>query len=64
MIKCNVPVNERNWFTPAEAAEVLGIHQTTLQKWKSFGEVPFVKYAGQVRYPKTEIHKILERSKC
>ena len=43
-----------------EAAEILGVHPQTLQRWCREGKVRFVKTPGGVRrIPKSEIERLL-----
>lgn len=49
--------------TPDEAAKLIKINASTLQKWRSTGEnaIPFVKIGRSVRYRVTDLRDYVER---
>lgn len=49
--------------TPEQAAKLIQINASTLQKWRSTGEnnIPFVKIGRSVRYRVTDLRDYVER---
>ena len=52
------------WFTPAEAAEYLGVAVGTLRNWTSARYVPFARRGRVVRYRREELDEWLARGGC
>jgi excisionase family DNA binding protein len=50
-------------FKPAEAAEYIGVAETTLSVWRCVGRynIPFIKVGRLVRYRKSALDMFLER---
>jgi excisionase family DNA binding protein len=56
----HVPVEQRDWMMPSEAAAVLNIAAKTLSTWARNGRVGCTKtIGGHRRFAKTEIHRVL-----
>jgi excisionase family DNA binding protein len=49
--------------TPEQAAKLIQINASTLQKWRSTGEnnIPFVKIGRSVRYRVSDLRDYVER---
>lgn len=49
--------------TPEEAAQLIKIAESTLQKWRSTGEnnIPFVKIGRSVRYKVSDLKAYVDR---
>lgn len=47
------PVHRTVLLRPADVAELLGVTENTLAKWRLTGEpaIPYVKLGGRIRYP-------------
>jgi excisionase family DNA binding protein len=53
--------SEREWLTLSEAAEMLGVHPTTLRRWADNGAVPVkVTPGGHRRFLRVELRSHLE----
>lgn len=39
-------INPEEWLTLPQAAEQLGVHQTTLRRWADHGDIPFMRTPG------------------
>jgi len=50
-------------FTPAEAAEYLGVTENTLSVWRCVGRynIPFIKVGRLVKYRKSALDAFLKR---
>jgi excisionase family DNA binding protein len=54
----HLPVSQRDWMFPREAAEVLQISPKTLSNWVRRGQLTCTKtIGGHRRYAKAEIHR-------
>jgi predicted site-specific integrase-resolvase len=56
----HVPIDQRDWMMPSEAAAVLNIAAKTLSTWARNGRVSCSRtIGGHRRYAKVEIHRVL-----
>jgi len=51
-----LPITEKVWLSPREAAEYLGISVATLYRWKDMGKIRFYKPAG------TQVNRVLREA--
>lgn len=52
---------KQDTHSPVEVAEVIGVTVGTLAAWRCRNKGPkFVRIAGRIRYPKTEVQEWLE----
>jgi hypothetical protein len=50
---------------PREAARVLGVCESTLQRWRTQSEGPaFVRIGGRVRYSLPMLHQYVQANTC
>src|SRR5436853_6127348 len=57
------PTNEPDWMTLGQAAQYLGVAQSTIRKWSDLGRVPtFYTPGGHRRYRRRDLDAFLERS--
>jgi len=56
------PATGRDYFTPEEAAEALGIHVQTLRAYVRSGKMPALRLAGErsIRIRRADLDKVLE----
>lgn len=53
--------NQKVILTVSEAAQYLGLAQSTLNKWRCFGDGPrFLKLGKAIRYRKSDLDKFLD----
>lgn len=63
MAQAKLSFNDDVLATPEQAAQLLQIAESTLQKWRSTGEnnVPFVKIGRSARYRVSDLKAYVER---
>jgi predicted DNA-binding transcriptional regulator AlpA len=56
------PLSER-WMDKQEVLELLHISESTLQKWRKNGLLPFSRILGKIYYKESDILQLLEKCK-
>src|SRR6266571_443443 len=57
------PAGDTEWLTLGQAAQYLGVAQSTIRKWSDLGRVPtFYTPGGHRRYRRRDLDAFLERS--
>ena len=52
---------DRRWLTSREAQACLGLHRTTLARYRATGRLPYSKVQSSVYYRLADIEALLER---
>lgn len=51
-------------YTPRAVAQILGLHEVSLARWRALGKGPgFLKLGRSVRYPQEEVERFLAASR-
>lgn len=54
----------REWLSPTEAADLLGVSERTLYTWRAEGILPAAKIGGVIRYRRSRIEERLTRAEA
>jgi len=53
-----MPVELKGLFLVSQAADLLGVHRTTLHRWLRAGKIQTILIAGQRLIPESEIERL------
>lgn len=53
-------LGEHRYMTDAKLSQRLTINRRTLQKYRTQGKIPYIKFGGKVLYPEEDIEKLLQ----
>ena len=50
---------EQEWLSNSDARLMLGLSRSTLQRYRSEGKLPYVKFYGNIRYRRSDLEDLL-----
>ncbi len=55
-------MDKQSFFSASEFARMIGVDRSTVTRWQKLGKVKFVKQAGTVLIPVSEIQRLKDKS--